>query len=383
MERKKETILIISDDFIPAATGVGMHLQIMCAELVNNGYGVVVITSKRTGEPEVEVWNGVKIYRAFSLKIAGFYQALATPKNIRKIIKENNVGIAHFHYWSFLTILAYKSCKGMNLVKLATFHMTEDHLTQLLLLRPLRPIIRYLIKQFCNKMDTVIAPSQNLVERIKVRGVTVPVIYITNPLTRDFFNIGISSSLEKIQKENDIFNVLYVGRLNKEKNIPLLLKAFAEHLRIFPASRLRIAGCGEQEGKLKKLCEELAISKNVEFLGFLPHNTLSGYYRDCNVFVLPSLVEAQAIVVLEAMRFAKPVIVTKEIVSAYELVDDGSNGFIVDGYDHKEMAGRLNELAVSAELQEKMGNESYKRTGAYNPEIVCKQLIDVYQKIAA
>ncbi|HKK14186.1 MAG TPA: glycosyltransferase, partial [Gammaproteobacteria bacterium] len=63
---------MISDDFLPAATGVGIYIQRVAAELAGRGHHVSVITTRRRGEPSFEIWNGVRVYRTFTLKIFGF-----------------------------------------------------------------------------------------------------------------------------------------------------------------------------------------------------------------------------------------------------------------------------------------------------------------------
>src|SRR5665647_795170 len=57
------SICMVSDDFLPAATGVGVHLKLVAPELARRGHQVCVITSRRKGEPAIEQWQGVTIYR--------------------------------------------------------------------------------------------------------------------------------------------------------------------------------------------------------------------------------------------------------------------------------------------------------------------------------
>ena len=73
---KRLSICMVSDDFLPAMTGVGIHLKLVAPELARRGHQVSVITTRRAGEPEVDQWEGVTIFRVFTLKAYGFYQAL-------------------------------------------------------------------------------------------------------------------------------------------------------------------------------------------------------------------------------------------------------------------------------------------------------------------
>jgi 1,2-diacylglycerol 3-alpha-glucosyltransferase len=292
-------ILAVSDDFLPAATGVGMHMQTVYRELAKKGFKIVVMTSRQKDQSSYEKWNGVDVYRYKSICIAGFYQALPTAPQIKKLIRDNNIGLVHFHYLSTMTLQVNKLCKRLRIPKIYTYHMTEDHLTQPLFMRPFRGLIRAGIVRLCNSMDLVIFPSQKLMDSASNRGVKKPCLYLTNPLVPDLFNPplhvnGITDTAA--------FNILFAGRLNAEKNVPLLLKAFALHMTAFPDSRLWIAGEGTSKSALKKLCDELGIAAHVNFLGFLSHEVLATYYQACQVFVLPSFVETQGIVAMEAMR---------------------------------------------------------------------------------
>ncbi|MBK8576194.1 MAG: glycosyltransferase [Elusimicrobia bacterium] len=96
------SICMVTDDFLPAKTGVGFHVQQIAPELVELGHTILVLTSRCPGQPAHETWNGVQIYRFFSLPVVGFYQALPSKSDIAKILKDNRVDRVHFHYLSFM-----------------------------------------------------------------------------------------------------------------------------------------------------------------------------------------------------------------------------------------------------------------------------------------
>jgi glycosyltransferase involved in cell wall biosynthesis len=368
-----KNILMISDDFLPAATGVGMHLQIICKELVREGHKVTVLTSQQGHQGLHETWEGVQIERCFSLKIAGFYQAIANPLRILKIVREKQIDTIHYHYLSMMMLVAAAVTRNLGLQKIYTYHMSEKVITQPWFMRPFRRLIGRGIVHFANSMDAVISPSVSLKANLESQGILSPIHFISNPLTQEFFQ---QKNVDKIIQSP--FQILYAGRLNTEKNIPLLLRAFARHLVDFPQSHLWIAGKGDQEQVLKNLAQSLNITAQVQFLGFRSHGELANYYGSCDTFVLPSIEETQGMVVMEAMSFAKPVIVTKEIVSAEELVDSDGNGYIVDAFNPEDLATQLNHLASSPQTRARLGEQSLRKVKSYNPELVTAQLVSVY-----
>lgn len=109
------TIAMVTDDFLPAKTGVGIHVQNIAPELVRRGHTVLILTSRRPGQPAEETWNGVKIYRFFSLSVLGFYQALPATADINNIFRENHVNVVHFPYLSFLMYRAHRAAKSLGL----------------------------------------------------------------------------------------------------------------------------------------------------------------------------------------------------------------------------------------------------------------------------
>ena len=372
---KKLSICLVSDDFLPAATGVGSHLQVVAAELAKRGHEVAVITTRRPEHPAFEIWQGVKVYHTKTLKILGFYQAIPSVSKIEKIFEEIQPDIVHYHYLSFLLLQVMKVAKRLELPSVITYHMSEEHLTQPLPMRPFRSLIAKKIVICCNRMDHVISVSKNLVTQITEKGITTSVSYISNPVI--FSDIATTKPLLREAK----VQFLFAGRLNPEKNVPYLLHGFKKLLTTTPDAILWIAGHGSQKNMLEKLVIDLGISDRVKFLGFLAHDQLSHYYASCDVFVLPSIYETQGLVAMEAMWFSKPIIVTNRIVSATELVDHEVNGYIVEAKSVADLTHRMETLATDPALRVRMGEAGRKRANEYRPEIVMEELENVYQQV--
>lgn len=368
-------VCMLSDDFVPAATGVGTHVQRVSEDLARRGHKVSVITSHRPGEPRHEEWRGVQVYRTFTVKMFGFYQALPSQETIQRILVQNTVTLVHYHYLGFLLKRAEKVARVLRLPRVYTYHMTVDHLTQPWPMKPFRPwIAREIVKQ-CNRFDLIVAPSRDLVTAIRAQGIRTPVRYISNPVV-----FASADAIHPAERPAG-FVVLYAGRLNPEKNVPLLLRAFRDLLPAVPDAALWIAGSGDQRARLEAMCQSLGIAQQVRFLGFIDHSELARYYAACDVFVLPSLVEIQPLVAMEAMHFARPVIVTRAIVSARELVEDGVNGYIVDPVNPAELADRLKTLALDAALRAQMGQAGSQRSLNYAPERVIHALEAAYTEV--
>jgi glycosyltransferase involved in cell wall biosynthesis len=366
------SICMVSDDFLPAMTGVGMHLQLIAPALVRRGHQVCVMTSRRQGEPEMEHWKGVTVHRVRTVKVYGFYQALPSAATVHSILHRSQATLVHHHYTGFMMGTVSGVAETLGLRQLSTYHFGPEVLTQPLPMRPFRALIAWLMVRYCNRFDQIIVPSQKLVRQLALQGVHVPVRYISNPVA-----LGAVEGVVAAERTTG-FTVLYAGRLAPEKNLGYLIHAFAALRQRLPDAVLWLAGQGPEGPALHRLCARMGLSESVKFLGFLDHPSLSQYYAACDVFVLPSLQEAQPLVAMEAMWFARPVIVTSAIVSADELVEEGVNGHIVDPRSVADLSSRLLLLASDAPRRAEMGQAGRRRAAAFQPEVVLDALEEAY-----
>ena len=221
------SICMVSDDFLPAMTGVGTHVKLVAPELVRRGHRVCVITTRRKGEPALEQWEGVTIHRVFTAKAYGFYQGLPSVATVRAIFEREKPDLVHHHYVGFMMRQVCRVAESLQLRQVSTYHFGAEVLTQPLPMRPFRGLIRRLMVDFNNRFDLVIAPSKNLALQISRDGVRTPVRYITNPVQRPKADVLPA-------ERTPGFTVLYAGRLGPEKNIGYLIKAFAALLKSVP-----------------------------------------------------------------------------------------------------------------------------------------------------
>jgi glycosyltransferase involved in cell wall biosynthesis len=369
---KKEsvfTIAMVTDDFLPAKTGVGVHLQQITPELVKSGHTIVVLTTRRPGQPAYETWNGVRIHRFFSLPVAGFYQAIPARSAITKILLENKVDLVHFHYLSYMMWKALQAARSLHLPTVFTAHMSVDVLTQPLFMKPFHRILTWGYKWLMNRIDHIVCVSRNQMAEFKTFKAKIS--FISNP-------IDLKGDEVLVTNQSDKFKILYVGRLEPKKNLPYLIKSFQKLAARHPNAELIIAGTGTEEQALHRQVINADLWEKVTFLGQVPHAKLPELYASCDVFVLPSVLESQGMVVLEAMRFRKPVIVTDEIVSARELVEHGLNGFIVDADSVEDLTDKLTFLHDNPNQCKQMGQAGYDRFPVENPSSVEKKLNGLY-----
>jgi glycosyltransferase involved in cell wall biosynthesis/GT2 family glycosyltransferase len=162
-------------------------------------------------------------------------------------------------------------------------------------------------------------------------------------------------------QEKSDFIVLFVGRLEKRKGIETLFRAIPEVLEEVPDAQFYIVGKdtdlapsgGSYKNYLLKNLDKKCHS-NVKFIGYIEDRKLKNYYKDCNLFVAPSLYESFGLIFLEAMGWGKPVIGC-DIGGIPEIVKDGMNGILIKPDDEKSLAEAIIRLLTDRDLRSKMG----------------------------
>ncbi len=115
----------------------------------------------------------------------------------------------------------------------------------------------------------------------------------------------IHSSTHPEPVQNDL---LYVGRLEKNKGVYLLVKAMEEVNRKIPGIKLTLLGDGSQRKRLEALIEKKKLQQCIFLRGHQPDEEIIRYYRGSKIMVLPSLDESLGYVGLEAQTLGLPVI---------------------------------------------------------------------------
>lgn len=124
---------------------------------------------------------------------------------------------------------------------------------------------------------------------------------------------------------------LVVARLIREKNLELVLRAFALWRRqAAHPRRLRILGDGPLEAPLKALAAELGIEEHVLFEGRTEPEDVARAMRDSLALLFPSVQETYGFVVIEALAHGLPVLISAIPGAVDGLIDNGINGWIVD-----------------------------------------------------
>jgi phosphatidyl-myo-inositol dimannoside synthase len=174
-------------------------------------------------------------------------------------------------------------------------------------------------KQGCKKDIKIVPHGTNMMKTTEKPGVDI----------REKHNIP---------KEHKI--VFSLQRLFPRKGMHYLIKAIPAVLRQQPKTYFIIGGKGPEKEKLVTLANEIGVSKNVVFAGFVPDDELKNYYSTADVFAMPSLYEGFGLVYTDALSCGTPIVTT--YCGGPEDIVDKDNGLLVPTHDEKAFAEALN-----------------------------------------
>ncbi len=146
----------------------------------------------------------------------------------------------------------------------------------------------------------------------------------------------------------------YLSRLNPEKGIDELLRAFSGVLETYPDAKLRLAGelDGIEGSETQRLLDTLCAQGSAEYPGEI--SDVPAFLKTCRYFVFPSYREGTPRAVLEAMSCGRPVITT-DTVGCRETVTDGFNGLLVEPKNVESLKKAMLRFCTETDDIEQMG----------------------------
>jgi len=173
------------------------------------------------------------------------------------------------------------------------------------------------------------------------------------------------------KKSNEDLNLLFVGRLNKVKNIDVIIRTVAELSGVI----LNIVGDGPEKENLQILVQSLDIAGKVNFLNRRSHDELKDIYNQNDLFLLLSLGEGGSNVVMEAMACGMPAIIMN--TGGAENIIKG-NGFVLNKLTTEILTEKINYFIKNKEEIIKMGRRSRDIAESFSWENTAKQYSKIY-----
>jgi glycosyltransferase involved in cell wall biosynthesis len=349
-------ILVLSFP-IESALGGGERYLEQVVEDLGDGYRFTLVSSSRAllrvfharGWPHFALWGGIEPVSWVAFPLFLLTLPLFLPLQI-PILLAGRLGGARTLLCLSLAdkLLATLPARLLGMRVLWMEHLVPG--------RPIRenPLRRAFVA--LSRLVLVVAVSEAVASTLASLGMARSRIQVIHP------GVAFNRYPERPEGHRGAPVIGCVARLHREKNVALLLKAFARVSKEIPEARLEIVGDGPERNGLERLTERLGIGARTAFRGYV-----KDVGRDCGrftVLAVPSSRESFGIAALEAMACGVPVVATR-VGGLPELVVDGETGLLVPPDSEAAMAEAILGLLRDPEGARRMGQEGRARAGTF------------------
>jgi glycosyltransferase involved in cell wall biosynthesis len=321
---------LFTNNYLPMLGGVARAVETVRTTLVTLGHQPFVVAPRMAGvtgsTPDVLRVPAVPAptYPDFALPLP------ASAAVIRRI-EALDLDVFHAQHPFLLGVTARRLARRLGRPLVFTYHTLYDKYAHYVPLpRPLvaRQALAWSLA-FANSADLVIAPSAGLASRLRAQGVRRPVVVLPTGVDLETFRPGDRDAARRALGLSSTGPLcLYLGRLDREKNLEFLLDAFARVAAQEPAARLVLVGRGTREARLRRYAARLTAGDRIHFAGGVAPEDAPRYYQAADVFLFASTTETQGLAVLEAMAAGRPVVAVRAS-GVEEAVVDGVTGLLV------------------------------------------------------
>ncbi|MHA6622048.1 glycosyltransferase [Pseudonocardia sp. DLS-67] len=372
-------IVIGAETYPPDVNGAARFVERLATGLVGRGHQVHVVAPSPTGPASREVRDGVVVHGVRSHRYyqhEGFQVCMpweAFPATAA-LVDEIDPDVVHTNAHMVVGRGVVRAAHRTGRPLVATNHLMPENLIGYSPIpRPLRRMFntwawRDLGRVF-GKARVVTAPTPRAVELLVRHAGLVDALPVSCGIDADRYRAIPHSS-------GPVPTVLFVGRLDQEKRVDELIRAFAALPEGVPG-RLEIVGDGARREEWTALAAGLGIGERVRFRGFVSEQELLEAYAGADVFCMPGIAELQSLVTLEAMAAGLPVVAANAMALPH-LVRPGRNGWLYTPGDLQELTTRLAALLGDAATRRRMGAASREIVAAHGSEATLDRFEGIY-----
>lgn len=379
-KNNKIRVLQVNKLYYPVTGGIERVVQ-QLAEGLCEDTDTKVLVCRRKGRTIVEQIAGIEVTRASSMgMLSSLPLSVSFLWKFRRMAKDRD--IIHIHMPFPLGDLAcfLSGYKGRVIL---WWH--SDIVRQKKLMKLYRPLMEWLLR----RADCIVVATQGHIDgskylkpyQEKCRIIPFGVDLKIEKEADRWYEEG--RLLERSEEKPDAVKFLFVGRLVYYKGCRTMIEAFVQAAKGNSRIQLDIVGTGPLEPELKKQTEELGLTDRIQFHAEVSDDELIGYFKECDVFVLPSLQRSEAfgLVQIEAMAFGRPVINTKLPSGVPYVSLHGETGVTVEPGNAAELAEAMQYLAEHPAERCQMGERARARMDEqFRMDKMLKRVLRLYEE---
>ena len=246
------------------------------------------------------------------------------------------------------------------------------------------PILRrmaWFARHFYRYADAVVAVSEDVRADLASLGVPSSLLskVIPNAVDSDRIRRLALQPCQPIAPQGGEPLFVSVGRLARQKNHALLIRAFSRFRNDVGVGKLVIAGDGPLRGELEALVAELRLADSVHLSGYSenPYPLIA----EANAFVLSSDEEGFGLVLVEAMALGTPIVAVDCPGGVAEVVDHGNAALLVPPHSERGLSDAMKTVLEDDELRAKLINTGHRRSRRFDPVLIAQEWLSLIDKI--
>ncbi len=339
--------------------GVALTLQQQAVTAAKNNQNLTIITCDNQPHPNqkgIENFSPIGIYELPEYP----EQKIFYPPLLEMLNYCYEKGITHIHSATpgAIGLAALAIARILKLPITATYHTAIPQYAQFLTGdAAIAELTWKYILWYYAQMDTIYVPSQATGNELVAKGLTASKItlYPRGIDIQRFHPAKRNGFLKHRLKIENAVTMLYVGRISREKNLPLLVDVFKALMSNHAELHLVLVGDGPWRTEMQQALTGFPCT----FTGYLTGNDLPVVYASSDLFVFPSNTDTFGNVVLEAQASGIPVIVSNQ-GGPHENMQPGQTGLVVTENSVKAWVEAIDVLLENPEKRRRMGSNARK-----------------------
>jgi glycosyltransferase involved in cell wall biosynthesis len=376
-------ILIGAETYPPDVNGAARFAERLAIGLAGRGHEVHVVAPSPTARPMRErrdgvIVHGIRSHRYYSHENFQFCLPWQAFPETAALMGRIDPDVVHTQGHMVLGRGVVRAAHRTGRPLVATNHLMPENLLAY------SPIPNFLrgpaavigwkdLGRVYGKAAVVTAPTPRAVDLLVRRAGLPDALPVSCGIDAERY-----STLPKATA-GEVPSVLFVGRLDHEKRVDELIRAFAALPATLPA-QLEIIGDGSRREEWTALARELGGAERIRFRGFVSEDELLAAYARAAVFCMPSIAELQSLATLEAMAASTPVIAA-DAMALPHLVRPGRNGWLYQPGAVAELTTRLAMLLGDPAMRRRMGAVSREIVAEHAIEATLDRFEGIYRQV--
>lgn len=371
---------IFTCNYKPLSNGVVTSITSYVEQFNALGHETFIFAPKYPTAPESQ--EDARIYRFPSFRAPTHHSyALPIPfsPRIRAEIAHLDLDVIHAQHPFLLGPYAFRTARHLKLPFVFTYHTRYDlygHYSPILPRLSSKLALKRSLR-FAQHADAVVALTQASAGMLRSYGIRTRIEIIPTGVTARKPNADYQALKHRLGIPTSAKILLYVGRLAREKNLYLLLRAFGLVIRQVPSAFLVIVGEGDEKNALMNLACSLELRGKVLFIGEVSSDDVWNYYAMADIFALPSNSEVQPLAPLEAMASGLPLVAVR-YPGIEDYINHGENGYITDGCPEALASASLDFL-LEPERQKRASEMARTKSQEFSAERAARRMLVLYE----